>query len=170
MPKPNVLDSLRRFVIDHHIATIPPSDPAHVIETPPFERSTTVASMDAPGPFETATVKAYYNVTLPDPRWPNAEREASMRSWYPAMMANVSVHEVYPGHYVQLLYAENFPSDVRKVFSPNTNVEGWAHYDEQVMLDEGFTPATPRIASPNCGTRCCATRGSWSASSCTRRA
>ena len=140
----NMLDSLRRFVIDHHIATIPPSEPAHVKETPPFMRSTTVASMDTPGPFETAKLNGFYNVTLPDPRWSTAEQEAYMKSWYPAMISNVSVHEVYPGHYVQFLYARNFPSDVRKVFSANTNVEGWAHYAEQMMLDEGLHGGDPR--------------------------
>jgi uncharacterized protein (DUF885 family) len=140
----NMLDSLRQFVIDHHIATIPPSDPAHVTETPPFMRSTTTASMDTPGPFETAKLDGYYNVTLPDPRWPNAEQDAYMKGWYPAAISNVSVHEVYPGHYIQFLYAKHFPSDVRKVFSANTNVEGWAHYDEQMMLDEGLHSGDPR--------------------------
>jgi uncharacterized protein (DUF885 family) len=140
----NMLDSLRQFVTDHHIATIPPSEPARVKETPPFMRSTTVASMDTPGPFETAKLNGFYNVTLPDPRWPKAEQEAYMKSWYPAMISNVSVHEVYPGHYVQFLYAKNFPSDVRKVFSANTNVEGWAHYAEQMMLDEGLHGGDPK--------------------------
>ncbi len=60
------------------------------------------------------------------------------------MISNVSVHEVYPGHYVQFLYAKNFPSDVRKVFSANTNVEGWAHYAEQMMLDEGLHGGDPK--------------------------
>jgi uncharacterized protein (DUF885 family) len=54
------------------------------------------------------------------------------------------VHEVYPGHYVQFLYAKNFPSDVRKVFGAATNAEGWAHYCEQMMLDEGFHGDDPR--------------------------
>ena len=64
------LDSLRQFIVDHHIITIPPSEPAHVKETPPFMRSTTSASMDTPGPFETAKLQGFYNMTLPDPRWP----------------------------------------------------------------------------------------------------
>jgi uncharacterized protein (DUF885 family) len=51
---------------------------------------------------------------------------------------------VYPGHYIQFLYAKNFPTDVRKVFSANTNAEGWAHYDEQMMLDEGFHNGDPK--------------------------
>jgi uncharacterized protein (DUF885 family) len=140
----DTLDAIRTFIVDHHIITVPPSDPAHVKETPPFMRSTTSASMDTPGPFETAKLQAFYNMTLPDPRRSRAEQDDYMRQWYYAMMSNVSVHEVYPGHYVQFLYAKNFPSDVRKVFGANTNIEGWAHYCEQMMLDEGFHGDDPK--------------------------
>jgi uncharacterized protein (DUF885 family) len=140
----DTLDAIRQFIVDHHIVTIPPSDPAHVKETPPFMRSTTSASMDTPGPFETAKLQAFYNMTLPDPRWPRAQQDDFMRQWYYAMMSNVSVHEVYPGHYIQFLYAKSFPSDVRKVFAAATNAEGWAHYCEQMMLDEGFHAGEPK--------------------------
>ncbi len=151
-PKPSALlatsqdslDEIRRFIVDHKIVTIPPSDPARVQETPPFMRSTTSASMDTPGPFETATLDAFYNMTLPDPRGTSAEQEDYMRSWYYAEMSNVAVHEVYPGHYIQFLYAKRFPSDVRKVYGANTNSEGWAHYCEQMMIDEGFHAGDPK--------------------------
>ena len=139
----DTLDSIRQFIVAHQIVTIPPSDPATVKETPPFMRATTSASMDTPGPFERAQLRAYYNMTLPDPRWPRAERADFMRQWYYPAISNVSVHEVYPGHYVQFLYAKSFPSDVRKVYSANSNVEGWAHYAEQMMLDEGFHAGEP---------------------------
>jgi uncharacterized protein (DUF885 family) len=137
------LDSIRQFIVDHHIMTIPASEPAEVIETPPFMRSTTSAAMDTPGPFETAKLRGFYNMTLPDPRMSPAEQADFMRQWYNASISNTSVHEVYPGHFVQFLYAPEFPSDVRKVFSANTNVEGWAHYCEQMMLDEGFHAGEP---------------------------
>jgi uncharacterized protein (DUF885 family) len=140
----DTLDSIRQFIVDHHIITMPPGEPARVKETPPFMRSTTSASMDTPGPFETAKLQAFYNMTLPDPRRPRAEQDDYMRQWYFAMISNVSVHEVYPGHYIQFLYAKEFPSDVRKVFGANTNSEGWAHYSEQMMLDEGFHADDPR--------------------------
>ena len=138
------LDSLRQFIESHHIITIPGSQPAQVKETPPFMRSTTSASMDIPGPFETAKLPARYNMTLPDPSKPKAEQEEFMHQWFPAAISNVSVHEVYPGHYVQFLYAPQFPSDVRKVYGANTNIEGWAHYCEQMMLDQGFHADDPR--------------------------
>jgi uncharacterized protein (DUF885 family) len=140
----DALDSIRQFIVDRKIITIPPSDPATVKETPPFRRSTTSASMDTPGPFETAKLEAFYFMTLPDPRMKKAEQEEFLKSWYYPAIANVSVHEVYPGHYTQFLYAASFPSDVRKVYGAATNVEGWAHYAEQMMIDEGFHADDPR--------------------------
>jgi len=140
----DALDAIRQFIVDRGIITIPPSDPATVKETPPFMRSTTSASMDVPGPFETAKLAAFYNMTLPDPRAKPSAQEDYMKSWYYAEIANVSVHEVYPGHYIQFLYAKSFPSDVRKVYGASTNSEGWAHYSEQMMIDEGFHVGDPR--------------------------
>jgi uncharacterized protein (DUF885 family) len=137
------LDSIRQYIVDHHIITIPPGEPARVIETPPFMRSTTLASMDTPGPFEKARLHGFYNMTLPDPRASPKEVADFMRQWYYAAISNVSVHEVYPGHYTQFLYAKQFPTDTRKVFGVATNVEGWAHYAEQMMLDEGFHADDP---------------------------
>jgi uncharacterized protein (DUF885 family) len=138
------LESIGRFMTDHHILTIPRAAPARVQETPPFLRATTSASMDIPGPFETVATEAYYSMTLPDPKWPAKETAEFMQQWYYAAIANVSVHEVWPGHYLQFLYARNFPSDVRKVFGAATNSEGWAHYCEQMVIDEGFHADDPR--------------------------
>ncbi len=140
----DALDSLRQFIIEKKIVTIPASEAARVQETPPFMRSTTSASMDTPGPFEVKATEAYYNMTLPDRRWPQAKQDEFMRQWYYASISNVSVHEVYPGHYVQFLYAKGFPTEPRKVFGANTNVEGWAHYCEQMMLDEGLHEGDPK--------------------------
>ena len=140
----DMLDTLRQFIVEKHILTIPTSEPARVKETPPFMRATTTASMDTPGPFETAKLEGFYNMTLPDPRWPKSEQDEYMKGWYYAAIANVSVHEVYPGHYIQFLYAKNFPTNVRKVLGANSNSEGWAHYDEQMMLDEGLYNNNPK--------------------------
>ena len=140
----DALDAIRQFIVDKKIVTIPPSDPARVQETPPFLRSTTSASMDTPGPFETAKLDAFYYMTLPDPRGSAAAQEDYMHSWYFAEISNVSVHEVYPGHYIQFLYAKSFPSDVRKVFGAASNSEGWAHYGEQMMIEEGFHAGDPK--------------------------
>ena len=138
------LDAIGRFMIDHRLVTIPKAAPARVEETPPFLRATTSASMDIPGPFERVSTEAYYNMTLPDPTGTAAEKNEFMSQWYYAAISNVSVHEVWPGHYLQFLYARDFPSDVRKVFGAATNSEGWAHYCEQMVLDEGFHADDPR--------------------------
>ena len=138
------LDALGRFMSDHHLITVPKAAPAVVQETPPFLRATTSASMDIPGPFETKATEAYYNMTLPDPKSSAKETREFMKQWYFAAISNVSVHEVWPGHYLQFLYARQFPSDVRKVFGAATNSEGWAHYCEQMVIDEGFHADDPR--------------------------
>jgi len=138
------LDAIGRFMGEHRIVTVPDAEPATVKETPPFMRATTSASMDTPGPFEKTSMHGYYNMTLPDPAWSPAQIEDFMRQWFPELITNVSVHEVWPGHYLQFLYAKQYPSDVRRVFSSNANVEGWAHYCEQMVLDEGFHDGDPR--------------------------
>ena len=139
-----MLDSMRTFLEQKQLVTIPSKVPARVEETPPFLRATTSASMDTPGPFETTATEAYYNMTLPDPKWPTPQIESFMQQWYYPAIANVSVHEVWPGHYLQFLYGPQFPSKVRKVFGAASNAEGWAHYCEQMMLDEGFHGDDPR--------------------------
>jgi uncharacterized protein (DUF885 family) len=138
------LDALGRFMAEKHIITVPQAEPARVQETPPFLRATTTASMEIPGPFETVATEAFYNMTLPDPKGSAKQTEEFMRQWYFAAISNVSVHEVWPGHYLQFLYAKHFPSEVRKVFGANSNSEGWAHYCEQMVIDEGFHADDPR--------------------------
>ena len=138
------LDALGRFMTEKQIVTIPKAAPARVEETPPFLRATTSASMDIPGPFERVATEAYYNMTLPDPKATAAEKREFMAQWYYPLITNVSVHEVWPGHYLQFLYARNFPSDIRKVLGAASNSEGWAHYCEQMVIDEGFHADDPR--------------------------
>jgi uncharacterized protein (DUF885 family) len=138
------LDALARFMTDRRIVTIPEAAPARVKETPPFMRATTSAALDTPGPFETARLAGYYLMTLPDPAWSDAETEDFMRQWFYPLITNTSVHEVWPGHYLQFLYSSQYPSDVRKVFYSNSNAEGWAHYCEQMVIDEGFHADDPR--------------------------
>ena len=138
------LDALGRFMSDHHLITVPKAAPAVVQETPPFLRATTSASMEIPGPFETVSTEAYYNMTLPDPKASAKDTREFMKQWYFAAISNVSVHEVWPGHYLQFLYAKHFPSDIRKVFGAASNSEGWAHYCEQMVIDEGFHRDDPR--------------------------
>ena len=131
-------DGLAGFIRAHHIVTIPSDVRPIVEETPPFMRATTQASMDTPGPFETHATEAYFNVTLPDPAMKPAEVEGYMHSFNVGTVISTAVHEAYPGHYIQFLWVPKAPSRVRKLLGANTNVEGWAHYTEQMMLDEGY--------------------------------
>ena len=137
-------DSEIAFIRSHHIITIPSDVQPTLEETPPFERATTQASMDSPGPFETGTTKAYFNVTLPDPKWDAAKTNEYMAAFNTGTIVSTSVHEAYPGHYVQFLWQNQFPSKIRKLIEPATNVEGWAHYCEQMMLDEGYGKAVAK--------------------------
>jgi hypothetical protein len=134
----STFDSLIGFIQSHHIVTIP-SDVRPVLEeTPPFMRATTAASMDTPGPYETHATTAYFNVTLPDAKMTPAEA-ADFLAWLNAgTVISTTVHEAYPGHYVQFLFLPRAPSRVRKLLGANTYIEGWAHYCEQMMLDEGY--------------------------------
>jgi uncharacterized protein (DUF885 family) len=138
------LDSIAEFIRSRRIISLPPAARVRVVETPPFLRATTTASMDTPGPFETRTTDAFYNMTLPDPGWPAADRRAFMEQWYYPAITNVSVHEVWPGHYLQFSLWRGLSSDVRKAFRAASNVDGWAHYAEQMMIDEGFHASDPR--------------------------
>jgi uncharacterized protein (DUF885 family) len=131
-------DSLLGFIRSHHIVDIPSDVRPIVEETPPFMRATTFASMDSPGPFETKATDSYFNVTLPDPAMSPAQVEGFMHSFNVGTVISTSVHEAYPGHYFQYLFSSQAPSRVRKVLNANTNIEGWAHYTEQMMLDQGY--------------------------------
>ncbi len=131
-------DSLIAFIQEKHIITIPPGPRPILMETPPFERATTTASMDTPGPFETVATESYFHVTLPAPGDSPKDIASLMAGFNIGTIVSTSVHETYPGHYMQYLWTSRAPSKLRKIFYANTNGEGWAHYCEQMMLDEGY--------------------------------
>src|SRR2546427_2704866 len=140
------LDGLRQFLIDHKIITVPGGAQAKVVETPSFMRATTFASMDTPGPYETKATEAYYNITLPDPSWSKEKQEEYLEGYNYPLLSNVSVHEVWPGHYLQFLWVKNNRelSKVRKLTGAGSNAEGCAHYSEQMVLHEGFNRNDPK--------------------------
>lgn len=138
------LDNLRRFIAEHKIVTIPSPVTPIVEETPPFKRALSWASMETPGPFETKATEAYYFVTLPEPGWSPQRVEEHMQGFNYGTIASTSIHEAYPGHYVQFLWVQRAPSKVRKLLGAGTNAEGWAHYTEQMMLDEGYGRDDPQ--------------------------
>ena len=141
----NTFGDLRGFIADRHIVTIPSPVLPIVEETPPFMRALTFASMDIPGPFEKRAKEAFFNVTLPEASWTPKEVEEHMAGFNRGTVISTAVHEAYPGHYVQFLWVQRAPSKVRQLLGCGTNAEGWAHYTEQMMLDEGYgrTPGVP---------------------------
>ena len=138
------LEEIRRFIVERGIVTLPSDRMPTVRETPEYARQG-FASMDTPGPFETVATEAYYNITNVDPAW-TAEQKAQHLTYfnYPGLLG-ITVHEAMPGHFVQLLYESQIPTEVRKVFTPASLVEGWAHYTEQMMVDEGLGGGDPAV-------------------------
>jgi len=140
----DTLGGLRDYLEQRHIVKVPSEVLPIVEETPPFMRALTFASMDTPGPFEKVAKEAFFNVTLPESTWSTKEVEEHMAGFNRGTVISTAVHEVYPGHYTQFLWVAYAPSKVRKLLGCSSNAEGWAHYSEQMMLDEdyGRTPGT----------------------------
>lgn len=133
------LDQIRGYTIEHKLVTIPSSVRPQVKETPAYHRATSFASMDTPGPFEKRATEAFYYVTPVDPGWSEEQKEQWLTAFNHYSAEVVSIHEVYPGHYVQFLHLNSSNATrVEKIFGSYAFIEGWAHYCEQMMLDEGF--------------------------------
>jgi uncharacterized protein (DUF885 family) len=138
------VENARRFLVEKELVTIPSDVRPRVEETPPFARAGSFASMDTPGAFETRATEAFYYVTPVEPEWDAKHKEEHLRLFNPYVVAMIDVHEVWPGHYLQFLYAPRFPTKTRKLVFCGTNAEGWAHYAEQMMVDEGFGGGDPK--------------------------
>lgn len=132
------VEAARAFLIERGIVTVPSEVRARIEETPPYARSGGFASMDTPGPYETRATEAFYYVTPVEPDWDAKHVEEHLRLFNAPVVALINVHEAYPGHYLQFLYAPRFPTKTRKLLFCSSNAEGWAHYTEQMMIDEGF--------------------------------
>ncbi len=141
----DTLGGLRQFIEQQKIITIPSTVPPIVEETPPFARALSTASMDTPGAYETKAKEAMFNVTLPEADWKPEKVEQWMQGFNRGTIASTAIHEVYPGHYTQFLWVQAAPSKTRKLLYNNSNAEGWAHYTEQMMLDEGYGNHDPRL-------------------------
>ena len=136
------LDAIRQYVVDHHIVTVPSEVRAQVKETPQYRRATSFASMDTPGAFETRATEAYYYVTPVENNWTQQQKDEWLTSFNYFTVDVISIHEAYPGHYVQFLHLNASPATkTEKIFGSYAFIEGWAHYCEKMMLDEGFGSA-----------------------------
>jgi len=139
-----MLEDIRTFLVDRGIITIPSEVRAKVAETPRHLRWA-FAMMSTPGPYETEATDAYYYVTPVEPDW---DREKA-QEWLSALnlyaLEDISIHEAYPGHYVHFLHFTAAPTEVSKRVASYAFTEGWAHYAEQMMWEEGYRDGDPRF-------------------------
>jgi uncharacterized protein (DUF885 family) len=142
------LDKIRKYVLSQHLVSIPSDIRAKVKETPQYLRATSFASMDTPGPFEKRATEAYYYVTPTESNWPEKQKEEWLTAFNYYTSDVTSIHEAYPGHYIQFLHLNASPATkVEKIFGSYAFIEGWAHYCEKMMIDEGY--GDPGSSSPN---------------------
>jgi uncharacterized protein (DUF885 family) len=133
------VEETRRFVKDHALATVPEEARCRVEETPVWGRALSTASMNPPGPFDATSTEGIYYVTPVDPKWTDQQQEEWLRSFNRSMLRNTTVHEVYPGHYLQFLhFRRSTGSLARKVYLSSSFTEGWAHYAEQLAVEKGL--------------------------------
>ena len=127
------------FLERQSLITLPPGEPITVAPTPEFYRWS-FASMWTPGPFETKPTRAYYYLTDIDPSWPADRQDEHLRDFNFPTLWSISIHEVYPGHFLHYQHLRRVESKTRKsiMFALASFVEGWAHYCEQMMIEAGF--------------------------------
>jgi uncharacterized protein (DUF885 family) len=141
----STIEEIVAFIRAKNIVTVASDVRPTIIETPPYMRSGTFAAMDTPGPYETNATEAFYYVTPPEAEWDAQHKDEHLRLYNPPVMKIITVHEAYPGHYIQFLNAKSFPTKTRKIVACGTNAEGWAHYTEQMLLEEGYGDGDPKI-------------------------
>jgi uncharacterized protein (DUF885 family) len=140
------LGELAAFIDQARIITVPNGAAVEVAATPQFYRWT-FASMWTPGPFEARPLRATYYITDVDPAWPPERQAEHLRDFSYGTLWAISIHEVFPGHFLHYQHLRQIESKLRKsiLFSSTALVEGWAHYCEQMMLDEGFRRNEPGV-------------------------
>jgi len=141
------LAGLRAYVADHHLVTIPSELLPKVEETPGFMRVTISAAMDWPGPFEQKATQAFYYVTPPDAGLSPEKLDDYLQAYYSAGLELISTHEVWPGHFMQYLTRRTHPewTLARQLAHSQSTTEGWAHYAEQMMIEQGLGDQDPKL-------------------------
>ncbi len=135
------LVSLRKFIVDKDLVSIPGTEQAKAEEAPPFNRWN-FAYIEIPGPYEKNLPSVYY-IAPPDPTWSKADQQAYVPG--KAALLFVSAHEVWPGHFLQFLHANRAHWKFGQLFVGYAYAEGWAHYTEEMMFDAGLDGATPEV-------------------------
>jgi len=131
------VEDIKKFIADNDILRLPAPDRCQVIEMPEFQRGNSVAYLNPAPPLDPKAVSQY--AISPPPRdWDDRRRTSYLEEYNRYMLQILTIHEAYPGHYVQLEYSNRHPSLIRKVLSSGVFAEGWAVYTEQMMLDQGY--------------------------------
>ncbi len=128
---------IKDFIRERHILTLPEPDTCKIIAMPEFQRGFSAAYLNPAPPLD-PKANSLYAVAPPPKDWSQARQETFFREYNSAMLQVLTIHEAYPGHYVQLAYSNRCPSLVRKILWSGTFAEGWAVYTEQMMLDQGY--------------------------------
>jgi len=128
---------LKQFIAERDILKLPDPDHCQVIEMPEFQRGNSVAFLNSAPPLD-ATAASIYAVSPPPKDWDAARVESFLSEYNSRMLQVLTLHEAYPGHYVQLDYANRQPSVLRRVLGSGVFEEGWANYCEQMLLDQGY--------------------------------
>lgn len=134
------LAELEQFLRASDLVSIPGTERATVEEAPPYNRWN-AAYISIPGPYEQGLPSVYY-IAPPDPSWSAAERKAYVPG--EADLLFISVHEVWPGHFLQFLHANRAPSRIGRLFTGYAFAEGWAHYAEEMMWEAGLSAGDER--------------------------
>jgi hypothetical protein len=135
------LPELRAFLVEKDLVTIPGTEQALVEESPPYNRQN-FAYIDIPGPYEKGLPSVYY-ISPPDPAWTKQVQDEYVPG--EADLLFTSVHEVWPGHFLQFLHANRSPSIFGRVFVGYAFAEGWAHYTEEMVLEAGLGSGDPEV-------------------------
>jgi uncharacterized protein (DUF885 family) len=133
----NTVEKIKTFIMEKKILTLPSPDQCSIIEMPEFQRGFSAAYLNQAPPLD-AKAKSLYAISPPPSDWPVDRQEAFFQEYNRSMLQVLTIHEAYPGHYVQLDYSNRVDSLVRKVLASGVFAEGWAVYTEQMMLDEGY--------------------------------
>lgn len=128
---------IKSFIAQHDLLRLPEPDQCRIIEMPEFQRGFSVAYLNPAPPLD-PRVSSYYAISPPPREWDDRRRLSYFHEYNRQMLRILTIHEAYPGHYVQLWYSNRHPSRIRRVLSSGVFAEGWAVYTEQMMLDQGF--------------------------------
>jgi uncharacterized protein (DUF885 family) len=131
------VDGIKEFITRHDVLRLPGPDRCRLIEMPEFQRGNSVAYLNQAPPLD-RLASSYYAISPPPREWDTRKADSFLQEYNRRMLQVLTIHEAYPGHYVQLEYSNRHPSLVRRVLSSGVFAEGWAVYAEQMMLDQGY--------------------------------